>query len=142
MIKVKEFKEGVDLKGYISGMPEDYYHNTKGFISKSSLSSLDKETPFRFFNGKKKEPTQAMKMGTALHCAILEPEKFDASYILIPDVKAKTLKEYKDTVKENPEMEVQSLPAWLRAFSRLHPKPALQYRCRRTFSPPLSPSVT
>lgn len=103
---IKQFEDGIELSGYITGMPEDYYHNTEGFISKSSLASLGKETPYRFFNGKKKQPTSAMKMGTALHCAVLEPEKFEASYKLMPEIKAKTLKAYKDAVKENPEMEI------------------------------------
>jgi hypothetical protein len=103
---IKQFEDGIELSGYITGMPEDYYHNTKGLISKSSLASLGKETPYRFFNGKKKQPTAAMKMGTALHCAVLEPEKFEASYKLMPEIKAKTLKAYKDAVKENPEMEI------------------------------------
>lgn len=105
-MNVVEFKEGIELSGYISGMPDEYYHNTEGFISKSSLASLDKETPFRFFNGKKKQPTSAMKMGTALHCAVLEPDKFSQTYMLMPDVKTKTLKAYKDAVKENPSKEI------------------------------------
>lgn len=103
---IKEFKSGIELSGYITGMPEDYYHNTDGFISKSSLASLGKETPYRFFNGKKKQPTAAMKMGTALHCAVLEPEKFESSYKIMPEIKSKTLKAYKDAAKENPEVEI------------------------------------
>ncbi len=46
-MEVKEFKDGVELSGYITGMPDDYYHSTKGFISKSSLSAL-KESPLSF----------------------------------------------------------------------------------------------
>lgn len=104
-MEVKEFEVGVDLSGYITGMPDDYYHSTKGFISKSSLSAL-KESPFKFFNQVKMKQTPAMRMGTALHCAILEPQKFNDTYILMPEVKTKTLKAYKDAVKENPEMEI------------------------------------
>lgn len=104
-MKVNEFKEGCDLSGYISGMPDDYYHSTEGFISKSSLSSL-KESVFRFFNQSPRKPTKAMQIGTAIHCAILEPFKFADEYLLMPEVKAKTLKEYKDTVKANPDKAV------------------------------------
>ncbi len=102
------WKEGdeVLIGNYYIGMPDNVYHKTSGFISKSSLAQLGKETPFRFFNSKQRDQTPAMKMGTALHCAILEPEKFEASYLLMPDVRVKTLKAYKDAVKENPEMEI------------------------------------
>jgi hypothetical protein len=63
-VKVNKFKEGVELIGYISDMPDNYYHKTPGFVSKSSLSVL-KESPFKFFNQKQRHPTKAMQMGTA-----------------------------------------------------------------------------
>jgi hypothetical protein len=103
---VREYSEGISLEGYISGMPESVYHNTEGFTSKSSLAKLDQETPFRFFNGRRKGPTPAMRMGTALHCAVLEREKFEKEYLLLPEVKTKTLKAYKEAVKENPGKEI------------------------------------
>jgi hypothetical protein len=96
---VKQFEVGVELDGYISEMPEDFYHSTKGFISKSSLSSL-KESPFRFFNQPPRDPTKAMQIGTAIHCAVLEPIKFDIEYKLMPELRSKALKPYKDAVKE------------------------------------------
>ena len=98
-MEVKEFHDNIELSGYISGMPEDFYHSTKGFISKSSLSSL-KESAFRFFNQPPRKPTKAMQIGTAIHCAILEPEKFDAEYKMMPELRSKALKPYKDAVKE------------------------------------------
>lgn len=104
-MNVSEFKMGVELNGYISDMPEDYYHTTKGFISKSSLSVL-KTSPFKFFSNVKVSQTPAMKIGTAIHCAVLEPVKFNDTYLLMPEIKTKTLKAYKDAVKDNPEMEV------------------------------------
>lgn len=104
-MKINDFVEGIELDGYITGMPDDYYHSTPGFISKSSLSVLN-DSPFKFFNRVPMTQTPAMKMGTALHCAILEPEKFKQTYKLMPEVRVKTLKAYKDAVKENPEMEV------------------------------------
>lgn len=105
MINVIEFKEGMELSGYISGMPDSYYHTTDGFISKSSLSVL-KESPFKFFNQKKLLPTKAMQIGTAIHCAVLEPEKFTDQYLLMPNIKTKASKEYKELVKENPFIEI------------------------------------
>ena len=99
MINITDFTRGVELSGYISNMPDDYYHSTEGFISKSSLSSL-KASPFRFFTGVKFKQTKAMEIGTAIHCALLEPEKFAATYRLDPDLTDKRLKSYKDAVKE------------------------------------------
>lgn len=102
---VNDFVEGIELNGYVSNMPDNYYHNTAGFISKSSLTIL-KESPFKFFNQPKRSQTPAMRMGTAFHCAILEPEKFKETYKIMPEVKAKTLKAYKDAVKDNPGVEI------------------------------------
>ena len=101
MNNVVDYAEGVELDGYISGMPDDVYHKTPGFVSKSTLAKLEKLTPFRFLNEKPKPSTPAMKIGTALHCSILEPEKFCSNYVLLPNVKAKTLKAYKDAVSES-----------------------------------------
>lgn len=102
---VKEFVEGIELDGYISGMPDDYYHTTKGFISKSSLSVL-KDSPFKFFNQAKRKPTKAMQIGTAIHCAILEPAKFAKQYKVMPDIKDKRVKAYKEAVADNEGVEL------------------------------------
>lgn len=102
---VKEFVEGIELDGYISGMPDDYYHTTKGFISKSSLSVL-KDSPFKFFNQAKRNPTKAMQIGTAIHCAILEPKKFAKQYKVMPDIKDKRVKAYKEAVADNEGVEL------------------------------------
>lgn len=99
-MKVKEFEPGVELSGYISGMPDSYYHTTEGFISKSSLS-LMQSSPFRFFSGVKVKQTKAMEIGTAIHCAILEPGKFSEQYVLLPDINDKRLKAYKDAANDN-----------------------------------------
>ena len=99
MIEVNEFKEGVNLDGYIENMPDDYYHNTKGFISKSSLSAL-KDSPFKFFSGSKIKQTRAMEMGTAIHCLVLEPEKFESEFKLMPELTDKRKADYKAVAKE------------------------------------------
>ena len=99
MMQVKQYEEGVELNGYISGMPDTVYHATEGFISKSSLSSL-KESVFGFFNKKDRNPTKAMQTGTAIHCALLESVKFSEQYKLMPEITDKRLKEYKDAVKQ------------------------------------------
>lgn len=104
-MKVAKFEAGCELSGYISGMDDQYYHSTPGFISKSSLSVL-KDSPFKFFNQKKHEPTKAMQIGTAIHCAILEPEKFKRNYMLESEIKSKASKAYKDLVAKNEGVEI------------------------------------
>lgn len=104
-MKVNKFKEDVELTGYISDMPDSYYHKTPGFVSKSSLSVL-KESPFKFFNQKQRNPTKAMQMGTALHCAALEPEKFKSEYLLMPEVTDRRTKAYKEAFADNHTKEL------------------------------------
>ena len=103
---IKKYSADIELAGYIKDMPESIYHNTNGFISKSTLSQLEKQTPYRFLKAVKKPQTKAMEIGTAIHCAVLEPEKFESEYLLLPDVHAKTLKAYKDAVADNPDKKV------------------------------------
>lgn len=105
MINVVNFKDGIELSGYIAGMPDDYYHTTKGFISKSSLSVM-KDSPFKFFNQAKRNPTKAMQIGTAIHCAILEPEKFSTQYKLMPEIKDRRVKAYKEAIDGNDGAEL------------------------------------
>ncbi len=96
---MKDYALDIELNGYIKNMPEDVYHNTEGFISKSSIYVL-KQSSFKFAKGVKFTATKAMQMGTAIHCAILEPEKFEREYKLLPDCKDRRQKEYKEAVKE------------------------------------------
>ncbi len=97
--EVESSKGELKHEGYIAEMPEAYYHSTEGFISKSSLYVL-KQSAFKFFSGVRFTATKAMQMGTAIHCAILEPEKFSKEFKMLPDVKDRRQKEYKDAVKE------------------------------------------
>lgn len=104
-MKVVDYKDGVELSGYISGMDDSIYHNTDGFISKSSLSIL-KQSPFKFFNQGERKPTKAMQIGTAIHCALLEPEKFAEAYKLMPLITDRRTKAYKEAVAESEHVEL------------------------------------
>lgn len=65
-------------------MHADEYHSAPG-LSNSALKDLE-VSPLRFWhlhlnrNRPADEPTAAMKLGTALHCAVLEPAKFDGRF--------------------------------------------------------------
>lgn len=75
----------------ISGLPNETYHSARG-VSKSDLSEILDWTPAHW-KAKKEAPhdeTDAMKFGTALHTAILEPDRFTTDYEIAPDVDKRT----------------------------------------------------
>lgn len=67
---------------------EDYHKHLA--IGASGLKLLNK-TPLHYWaryldpNREREEPTAAMLMGTAIHCAILEPEQFAKLYTVVPE---------------------------------------------------------
>jgi len=80
----KIFKDGIyDISN------EDYHASTA--ISRSQLKLLDK-SPYHFWyevlsgEAEKKEPTPAMRLGSAFHTLLLEQHLFDKEYIVKPDV--------------------------------------------------------
>lgn len=66
------------------------YHGDVDSISRSSIMEL-KKSPFHYWNSylnpnkPKKEPTDAMNIGNALHTLVLEPELFDKRFMLAPE---------------------------------------------------------
>lgn len=77
----------------IIGMPNDIYHAHPA-ISKSGLDLIHR-SPAHYQYSAKREGTRAMEIGTAIHCAILEPERFANEYVLLRDVKDRRASEYK-----------------------------------------------
>ena len=47
-------------------------------------------SPYHFFNQKEVETTEAMKIGTAVHTAMLEPDLYESSIGYLPDIDART----------------------------------------------------
>lgn len=82
---------------FVIGMPEDAYHGGEG-VSKSSLDLIAR-SPAHYYYGAKREQTRAMVIGSAIHCAILEPERFASDYLLLKDVKDRRDSEYKQAIK-------------------------------------------
>jgi exodeoxyribonuclease VIII len=74
-------------------MPNDEYHSQKG-VSKSGLDKIAR-SPAHYKYSEPKESTRAMEIGTAIHAAILEPERFDKEYC-ITEAKLRTAKDYKE----------------------------------------------
>jgi exodeoxyribonuclease VIII len=67
-------------------------------ISKSGLD-LVARSPAHFMYGEKRESTRAMVIGSAIHAAILEPQRFATDYMLLKDVADRRASEYKQAVK-------------------------------------------
>jgi hypothetical protein len=66
-------------------------------ISKSGLDLISR-SPAHFFYAAKRDATRAMEIGTALHCAVLEPERFASEYMLLRSVTDRRASEYKQAV--------------------------------------------
>lgn len=79
--------------GAVIGMPNEVYHAHLA-ISKSGLDLIHR-SPAHFQYSAHREATRAMEIGTAIHCAILEPERFRDEYVLLRDVKDRRASEYK-----------------------------------------------
>ena len=83
---------------FVKDMPNEEYHSYEG-VSKSGLDKIAR-SPAHYKYSKYKPATRAMEIGTAIHAAILEPERFDQEYV-ITEAKARTEKSYKDAKKEH-----------------------------------------
>lgn len=77
----------------VAGMPNSEYHAHAG-ISNSGLTKID-ISPAHYRYAEPKDPTRAMEIGTAIHAAILEPERFKKEYMLMPEIKSRAASEYK-----------------------------------------------
>jgi len=82
-----------ELNRFVLDMPNEEYHKYKG-ISKSGLDKIDR-SPAHYKFREYKDPTRAMAIGTAIHTAVLEPERFKKEYC-ITEAKVRTAKPYKD----------------------------------------------
>jgi len=69
--------------GWYTDLSNDEYHSSAGFSS-SQVKSLLQKTPAHLLHSfsVKKEPSSAMLLGTAVHTAVLEPEKFADEYAI------------------------------------------------------------
>lgn len=76
--------------GIYSGISNDEYHGGAG-ISKSGLDLIYEKSPAHYWskyldpNREPRKETDALKIGQALHTAILEPHEFSSRYIVIPE---------------------------------------------------------
>lgn len=98
IIKYEELTPELAASGcLVTGMPNDAYHAYDG-ISKSGLD-LVARSPAHYMYGEKKEKTRPMVIGSAIHCAVFEPDVFKKDYMLMRDIKVRTASEYKQAIK-------------------------------------------
>ena len=78
--------------GIYHDLSNEQYHSGPG-VSKSQLDDIA-ESPATYIWRKNApvdtEKLQALDMGTALHCLLLEPDEFDSRFIKAPDFNRRT----------------------------------------------------
>lgn len=110
--EIKKEQE-VEAQPYAEGiyfdMPEEEYHEIP-YFSRSTCETMifDPTGEEHWYNSPmnpdyvRSEPTSAMELGSALHCMLLEPERFDQLYVKKPtinDMTGKIVFEKSDEIK-------------------------------------------
>lgn len=102
-MKIIQYTPGmeIDCPMLVLDMPASVYHSFPYGISKSGLDKVAL-SPAHWRYSAKREQTRAMVVGSALHCAMLQPDIYEVEYLRLADVAARTASEYKAAVKEWP----------------------------------------
>lgn len=77
--------------GIYADVPAETYHGWPG-VSKSMLDKLA-ETPAHlrdWLDNPEHDQTPPMMIGSAVHCATLQPDRFETDYIVMPDIDGRT----------------------------------------------------
>jgi hypothetical protein len=72
----------------ISTMTENEYRSLPALNASRFKAYI--RSPFHFFNQKEVETTEAMRIGTAIHTAVLEPQRYNDTIAYYPDVDGRT----------------------------------------------------
>lgn len=97
----KIFSMEKNPSGFIAGMPNEIYHSLNDSISNSGLSRMA-ISPAHYRYQPERKQTRAMVLGSALHCAILEPNRFASNYLHIESADRRS-SVYKEAIKNHPE---------------------------------------
>ena len=99
-----------ELPALITGMPNADYHGADGY-SASGLKLIER-SPAHYAHAGDRQPSRAMQIGSAIHCALLEPERFEADYVCSGTADRRA-SEYKQAVKARGTDEfVLTQPEW------------------------------
>ena len=98
IIEYKDFTPEQAANGcFVIGMPEDEYHSHDS-VSKSMLDLVNR-SPAHLAYAQKREPTRNMAIGSAIHCAVLEPQRFEQDYMVLHGINDRRKSEYREAVK-------------------------------------------
>ena len=89
-----EVDEQIKEKGKLGfvDIPAKEYHATKA-VSQSLLKRLGQSPAklrWHLDHPQDEKDSPAKRVGSAVHCALLEPEKFESSVVVMPDVDRRT----------------------------------------------------
>lgn len=91
------YTDTIEPGHYYTEVPNEAYHSLSG-ISKSGLDLINR-SPAHYAHRVARAPSRNMEMGTAIHTALLEPERFATDYMLLRDTKDRRTSAYKEAVK-------------------------------------------
>ena len=77
------------MKKIIQDTNEEYHSYTE-YIGSSGLKMIHKKSVYHYLTSKLFEPTDAMRLGTAVHTALLEPDNFDDEVVVLPELNLRT----------------------------------------------------
>ena len=66
------------------------YHSQTDYIGSSGLKMIYKKSVDHYLRSKKMDPTDSMRLGTAVHTALLEPDKFNDEITVMPELNLRT----------------------------------------------------
>lgn len=84
------------FKGAIKSLNNNHYHSLKSYWSSSDLKYMHANSPAHFkakyFDKiiEQSEPTEAMVLGSLVHCLLLTPKEFEHDFFIMPDFNFRT----------------------------------------------------
>lgn len=105
-MEIIDYQDGMEIPAtcIIRNMPNEVYHAHDN-VSKSSLDLFDR-SPAHLHFAEPFKSSRAMVIGTAIHTALLEPERFEKEYLLLESVTDRRSSVYKDAIKHTSEEKV------------------------------------
>jgi exodeoxyribonuclease VIII len=85
------------IPAVVSGMPDDYYHTQAPGVSNSGLKRVA-QSPAHYKYPEERAPSRAMDIGTAIHTALLEPDRYASEY-MPTSANDRRASEYKEAAK-------------------------------------------
>lgn len=96
------------MNGIYENMPAAIYHAHSSSISKSGLDLIAR-SPAHYRFAAPREETRPMLIGSATHCAILEPAQYASRYLVVREAEDRRCKAWNAAMKESPGAEERML---------------------------------